>query len=60
MKTYVCNVNVYDLFLKLKWQRCVQLKINIKPEKLSIIETAKKIDSIKNNAHENAKKNINN
>ena len=42
MKTYVCDVSVYDFFLKLKWQRRVQLKINMKREKLNITKTDEK------------------
>jgi hypothetical protein len=39
MKTYVCSITVYDLLLSLRWQKRVQMKINMRRETLSIIET---------------------
>ncbi len=39
MKTYVCSIIVYDLLLSLKWQKRVQMKIDMRKRILSIIET---------------------
>jgi hypothetical protein len=42
MKVYVCSIIVYNLLLELRWQKRVQMKINMRKETLSIIDTNEK------------------
>jgi hypothetical protein len=42
MKTYVCSVTIYDLLLELRWQKRVQMKIDMSKRIMSIVEIDEK------------------
>ncbi len=42
MKAYVCSIIVYDLLLELRWQKRIQMKIDMRQSIMSIKETNEK------------------